>query len=101
MSAARAANTTGGDGGLDAHGLMPRQSEILRQILAGLSNKEIALMSGLAEGTVKSHVSAVFQTLGIRRRVEAVQVARELGLLPAGLARASDGQGSPQRFISA
>lgn len=64
-------------------GLTPRQMEVLRHICAGMSNKEIAFTIGLAEGTVKIHVAAVYQTLNVNSRVEAVIVAEHLGLVGA------------------
>ena len=63
------------------YGLTPRQMEVLRNICAGMSNKEIASTIGLAEGTVKIHVAAVYQTLNVNSRVEAVIVAEQLGLV--------------------
>lgn len=62
------------------HGLTARQMDVLRGLAAGLSNKEIAGKINLAAGTVKVHVAAVYQILGIRKRVEAAQVARHIGL---------------------
>ncbi len=50
-------------------------------IAAGLSNKEIAEAIHLAEGTVKIHVAAVYQTLRVSNRMEAVRVAEKLGLV--------------------
>lgn len=50
-------------------------------IAAGLSNKDIGLTIGLAEGTVKIHVAAIFQALRVNKRMDAVQAARRTGLL--------------------
>ncbi len=63
------------------YGLTPRQMEVLRHLCAGMSNKEIASTINLAEGTVKIHVAAVYQTLNVNSRVEAVIVAEQLGLV--------------------
>lgn len=63
------------------HGLTPRQMQVLMHIAAGLSNKEIAEAIHLAEGTVKIHVAAVYQTLRVSNRMEAVRVAEKLGLV--------------------
>jgi DNA-binding NarL/FixJ family response regulator len=60
--------------------LTPRQQEILALLSDGQSNKEIGLRLGLAEITVKMHVSAVFRTLNVVNRTQAVSVARRLGL---------------------
>jgi two-component system, NarL family, nitrate/nitrite response regulator NarL len=56
--------------------LTPRQSEILR--LLHLSNKEIGLRLGVAEITVKMHVSSLFRILGVANRTQAMQTARRL-----------------------
>lgn len=65
------------------YGLTCRQMEVLRHIAAGLSNKEIAEAVHLAEGTVKIHIAAVYQTLRVGNRMEAVRLAEKLGLLDA------------------
>jgi DNA-binding NarL/FixJ family response regulator len=57
-----------------------RQLEVLQHICAGLSNKEIAKTMNLADGTVKVHVSAVYQALQVSSRMEAVRTASYLGL---------------------
>jgi DNA-binding NarL/FixJ family response regulator len=58
--------------------LTPRQLEILS--LLHLSNKEIGLRLGVAEVTVKMHVSSVFRVLGVANRTQAMQAARRLSL---------------------
>jgi len=63
------------------YGLTSRQMEVLRYMAAGMSNKEIADAVHLAEGTVKIHVAAVYQTLRVSNRMEAVRAAEKLGLL--------------------
>jgi len=65
----------------NSYGLTPRQMEVLEHICAGMSNKEIASHTHLAEGTVKIHVAAVYQTLKVNGRLEAVRVAERLGLV--------------------
>ena len=66
----------------DELGMTPRELEILQLIAEGLSNKEIAERSFISENTVKTHSSRVFDKLGVKRRVQAVQRGRELGLIP-------------------
>ena len=61
-------------------GLTPRQLEVLHCIIRGKPNKVIARDLDLSEGTVKAHLSAVFQTLGVHSRTEAVYAAAKLGL---------------------
>lgn len=65
------------------YGLTQRQMEVLMHLAAGLSNKEIAEAIHLAEGTVKIHVAAVYQTLRVGNRMEAVRMAEKLGLVGA------------------
>ncbi|MBI3897785.1 MAG: response regulator transcription factor [Gammaproteobacteria bacterium] len=60
--------------------LTARQHEILSLLSNGYSNKEIGLRAGLAEVTVKMHVSSIFRLLGVTNRTQAVLVARRLGL---------------------
>lgn len=67
----------------NSYGLTPRQMEVLQHLCAGMSNKEIATTIHLAEGTVKIHVAAVYQTLKVNSRLEAVRVAEHLGLFGA------------------
>ena len=62
-------------------GLTARQIEVLQHLVRGLSNKDIALAVGLAEGTVKVHVAAIFQALRVNNRNEAAHAARDLGLV--------------------
>ena len=62
--------------------LTRREIEMLRLIAAGLSNKEIAEHLYLTEGTVKVYTSTIYSKLGVRRRTEAVERARDLGILP-------------------
>jgi DNA-binding NarL/FixJ family response regulator len=63
------------------YGLTVRQMEVLQQLAMGLSNKDIGLAIGLAEGTVKIHVAAIFQALRVNKRMDAVQAAQRMGLL--------------------
>jgi len=65
-----------------ALGITPRELEILQLIAAGLSNREIAERAHVSENTVKTHSSRVFDKLGARRRTQAVQVGKELRLIP-------------------
>lgn len=64
-----------------ASGLTPRQLQVLQHLCAGMSNKEIASHIHLAEGTVKIHVAAVYHTLKVSSRIEAVRAAEHLGLI--------------------
>lgn len=65
---------------LAALGLTERQIEILRLIADGASNKTICRHLGLAERTVKAHVTAVFRALNVTSRTQAAISASSLGL---------------------
>ena len=67
---------------VESLGITPRELEILQFIAEGLSNKEIAAQAFVSENTVKTHSSRVFEKLGARRRTQAVQLAKELRLIP-------------------
>jgi two-component system, NarL family, response regulator LiaR len=62
-------------------GITPREMEILEAIAAGLSTREIAARLFVSENTVKTHSSRLFEKLGARRRTQAVQMAKEAGLI--------------------
>ena len=64
-------------------GLTARQREILHLVCAGHSNKEIALRLAVSDGTVKTHVTAIFQALGVVSRTQAILVARRYGWVQA------------------
>jgi DNA-binding CsgD family transcriptional regulator len=66
---------------LDALGITPREHEILTLIAAGLSNREIAGKLFVSENTVKTHSSRLFDKLSARRRTQAVQIAKQAGLI--------------------
>ena len=59
--------------------LTPRETEILRLMATGASNREIAHALGTAEGTVKNQVSSIMSKLGVRDRTRAVLKGLELG----------------------
>ncbi len=61
--------------------LTTRETEILRLMAGGHSNKEIANSLFVAEGTVKNHVSNILSKIGVRDRTRAVLKALELGLI--------------------
>ena len=59
-----------------------RELEILELIANGLSNREIADKLFVSENTVKTHSSRLFDKLSAKRRTQAVQIAKDLGLIP-------------------
>ena len=58
--------------------LTAREEQILKLVVEGLSNKEIGRKLALQEKTVKYYMSAVFQKLNVRNRVEAAMKARDM-----------------------
>lgn len=67
---------------LDELGLTQREFEILQHIAEGGSNKEIADKLFVSENTIKTHSSRLFDKMNVNRRMQAVQKAKEWGLLP-------------------
>jgi DNA-binding NarL/FixJ family response regulator len=61
--------------------LTERELEVLRLMTGGYSNREIARALGVAEGTVKNHVSSILSKLGVRDRTRAVLQAVRAGFL--------------------
>jgi DNA-binding NarL/FixJ family response regulator len=61
--------------------LTPREREILTLIGTGLTNTQIAADLFISENTVKTHVSRVFDKLGVHERVQAVIIAYDTGLV--------------------
>jgi two-component system, NarL family, response regulator len=66
--------------------LTPRETEVLHWLVEGLGNKAIAHRLGMAEGTVKSHLKALFAKLDVDSRTQAARLALQRGLvrLPTG-----------------
>ena len=63
-------------------GITRRELEILEHVARGLSNREIGEALFVSENTVKTHCSRAFDKLGARRRTQAVQMGKQLGILP-------------------
>jgi DNA-binding NarL/FixJ family response regulator len=61
-------------------GLTERQTEVLALLREGKSNKAIARILGLAETTVKNHITAVLKALNVTSRTEAVVAIEKSGL---------------------
>jgi DNA-binding NarL/FixJ family response regulator len=57
--------------------LSPREREVLNLVVEGLANKQIARRLGIAERTVKAHLTNVFQAIGVTDRTQAALWARE------------------------
>jgi DNA-binding NarL/FixJ family response regulator len=61
--------------------LTPREREIVRHVALGLRNAEVASKLFIGEQTVKTHLSNIFQKLGIRDRVELARYAIQVGII--------------------
>ncbi len=61
--------------------LSQREREVIRLIARGATNREIAEMLIISEGTVKNHISNILSRLGLRDRTQAAIYARENGLI--------------------
>jgi len=59
-----------------------REYEVLCEIARGLSNQEIASKLFVSESTIKTHVSSILVKLNAKRRTQAIQISKELQLLP-------------------
>jgi NarL family two-component system response regulator LiaR len=66
---------------LEQLGITKREHEILTHIAAGKSTREIAETLFVSENTVKTHASRLLDKLDARRRTQAVQIAKEQGLI--------------------
>jgi PAS domain S-box-containing protein len=60
--------------------LTPRARDVLGLVAQGLSDDEIATKIGVSRNTVRNHVSAIYRTIGVRKRSALVVWARERGL---------------------
>jgi two-component system nitrate/nitrite response regulator NarL len=68
-------------GQLDKFGLTPRQLVIVANVVAGLSNKEIAKKLSISEDTVKHHLTNIFDKVGVSTRLELALFATHYGLI--------------------
>jgi two-component system nitrate/nitrite response regulator NarL len=59
--------------------LTSRQAEVFRNLMRGLSDKQIARELGVSDTTIKSHVRAILQIVGVHKRGEAAYQARARG----------------------
>lgn len=64
-----------------SEGLTARETEVLRWVVEGHTNKTIAGLLGITVGTIKAHLKVIFQKLGARNRTEVAAVAGKRGLL--------------------
>jgi len=69
------------DANLKKLGITKREREVLELIASGMSNQEIADKLFVSTSTIKTHTSSLFSKLEANRRTQAIQRARELGIL--------------------
>ncbi len=62
--------------------LTPRQIDVLREVIKGQSNRQIAHTLNITEGTIKVHMQTIFRILNVTNRTEAVLVAQKMGFGP-------------------
>ena len=67
--------------GLVRERLTKREMEIIRQVVAGKSNKEIGSLLHVTEGTIKVHIGRILKKLGAAGRTEAIRMALERGMV--------------------
>jgi DNA-binding CsgD family transcriptional regulator len=70
------------DAAIRSLGLSPRECEILALLASGQSNKEMARTLSISPNTIKTHVARVYEKLEVARRVQAIEKARWLRLIP-------------------
>ena len=70
------------DAAIRALGISDREYDVLVQLAAGTSNKEIARKLGISPNTIKTHLARLFEKLGVSRRMQAVEKAKQLEILP-------------------
>ena len=70
------------DAAIAALGLSTRECEVLEMLAAGHANKVIARQLNISPNTVKTHVARVYEKLAVASRMQAVQKARTLDILP-------------------
>jgi DNA-binding CsgD family transcriptional regulator len=79
---AAAERFTRNDAAARSLGLSPRELEVIEALALGESNKEMARRLGISPNTVKTHIARVYEKLEVQRRVQAVEKARFLTLIP-------------------
>lgn len=70
------------DAAIRSLGLTPRECEILELLATGQSLKEMARALAISPNTVKTHVGHVYEKLEVQRRIQAIDKARWLALIP-------------------
>ncbi len=66
----------------EKRGLSRRELEVLELMAAGFSNQEIGARLFISLSTVKTHSSNLFEKLDVKRRTQAIERGKKLGLIP-------------------
>jgi len=77
----RPAPFDGNPNAVAALGISPRELAVLKELAAGRSTKEIARQLQVSPNTIKTHLARLYEKLGAGRRTDAVNRARELGII--------------------
>lgn len=80
----RAARSEGEAAPAAAPALSPREAEVLRLVVDGLLNKQIAARLGITERTVKAHLTSAYQRIGVADRTQAALWVQRHDLAPGG-----------------
>jgi DNA-binding CsgD family transcriptional regulator len=70
------------EAGIRSLGLTARECQILEMLASGQSNKELARTLGISPNTVKTHLARLYEKLEVQKRVQAIEKARWLSLIP-------------------
>ena len=81
FAAPRPAPFDGNPNAVASLGISPRELVVLKELAAGRSNKEIARRLAVSPNTVKTHLARLYEKLGAQRRTDAINRARELGII--------------------
>ena len=81
FAAPKPASFDGNPNAVASLGISPRELVVLKELAAGRSNKEIARRLEVSPNTVKTHLARLYEKLGAKRRTDAVNRARELGII--------------------
>lgn len=79
---AAAAEFARNDAAVRSLGLTARECELLGLLASGQSNKELARTLGISPNTVKTHLARLYEKLEVQKRVQAIEKARWLALIP-------------------
>lgn len=70
------------DAAVASLGISPRELEIIEALATGESIKELARRFGISPNTIKTHVARIYEKLAVQKRVQAIEKARFLALIP-------------------